>query len=584
MVNLMQNQSEKKKEIHKRPAPIQIFRRIVQIAAFLLFPGLFISTFAAVKDVYIALIGGTFHAAELSQQLWLLLAVMPVTMLMGRFFCGFLCAFGSMGDLFWFLARKITPKSLQVSETADRFLKLMKYAVLLFSVVVLWTLGVSLDSTMDPWTIFGMYASVTGWPSASYLLSIGAALLLLIVIGSMLVERFFCRYLCPLGAIFALLSHVRLFRLHKPKQNCGACTLCTQKCTMGIALYHDDVVKSSECIDCFACQTVCPKKNVTMKPKPMLAAVLAVAVITGLYYIGTAQSAQSSDVPMQTDVVVSDAVTAGQYQDGVYAGSAEGYKGTTTVQVTVENGAISEIQVLSTDDDAAFFNKANSSITNQILTQQSAQVDTVSGATYSSNAIINAVKNALASAGDTAAVQDTTAAADATTDSAAPTTTQMPSKASTAPAQDTAQSDNAVTQDTADDTATSTDDTAAVTDDTASQPTADTASAAGSFTDGTYTGTGTGFRGDTAVTVTVSGGNITDVTVDSYEDDKPYFERAEGTVISSILSQQTVQVDAVSGATFSSNGIMEAVANALNVSFDNPNSANAAAHGKHGAH
>ncbi len=570
MVNLMQNQSKQTNELHNKPVPLQIFRRFVQLAAFLLFPGLFISTFAAVKDVYVALISGTFHVAALSQQLWLLLAVMPVTIIMGRFFCGFLCTFGTMGDFFWFLARKIHPKSLRVNETADRFLKLPKYVVLLFSVVVLWTLGVSLDSTMDPWTIFGMYASVTGWPSASYLLSIGAALLLLIIVGSMVIERFFCRYLCPLGAIFALLSHVRLCRLQKPKQNCGACTLCTKKCAMGIALYQDDVVKSAECIDCFACQTVCPKQNVTMTPKPMLAAVLAIALTTGLYFIGTALTAQSAAAPMQAAIAVSDAVGMGQYQDGVYTGSAEGFKGTTTVQVRVENGNIKEILILSNSDDAAFFDKAESGVLNQILTQQTTQVDTVSGATYSSNGIINAVQNALSSAGDTAATQDATSAEAPTENTADAATEDAPT-----PEKDTAQSENAVGNDT-------TEPDAAAAADAAKQTTDSTTAAAGSFTDGTYTGTGSGFRGDTAVTVTVSGGEITDITVDSYEDDKPYFERAVDTVISSILSQQTVEVDAVSGATFSSNGIMEAVANALQVTFENPNSTNAGARGKHG--
>lgn len=72
--------------------------------------------------------------------------------------------------------------------------------------------------------------------------------------------------------------------------------------------------------------------------------------------------------------------------------------------------------------------------------------------------------------------------------------------------------------------------------------------------------------------VTVSGGKITDITVESYEDDEQFFSRAESTVIDEILSQQSVNVSTVSGATYSSNGIMEAVADALGISFDNPNS------------
>ena len=106
------------------------------------------------------------------------------------------------------------------------------------------------------------------------------------------------------------------------------------------------------------------------------------------------------------------------------------------------------------------------------------------------------------------------------------------------------------------------------------------------YADGTYTGTGTGFRGDTEVSVMVSGGKITDITVTSYVDDEQFFSRGSGdSVISEIITSQDVNVDAVSGATFSSNGIMEAVANAIGVEFTNPNSTlSRGGHGGPGGH
>ncbi|MBP6492393.1 MAG: FMN-binding protein, partial [Clostridia bacterium] len=84
------------------------------------------------------------------------------------------------------------------------------------------------------------------------------------------------------------------------------------------------------------------------------------------------------------------------------------------------------------------------------------------------------------------------------------------------------------------------------------------------YNDGTYQGTGTGFRGgQTTVSVTVSNDKITDVTIVSHEDDRPFFNRCCDSVISQILSSQSSDVNAVSGATYSSNGIMSAVADAL---------------------
>ncbi|MGL5577034.1 MAG: 4Fe-4S binding protein [Sarcina sp.] len=61
-------------------------------------------------------------------------------------------------------------------------------------------------------------------------------------------ERFFCRYLCPLGAVFSIISRFKILKINKKKDKCGKCRLCTNKCVMGISLYEDDNVKSGECI------------------------------------------------------------------------------------------------------------------------------------------------------------------------------------------------------------------------------------------------------------------------------------------------------------------------------------------------
>ena len=94
-----------------------------------------------------------------------------------------------------------------------------------------------------------------------------------------------------------------------------------------------------------------------------------------------------------------------------------------------------------------------------------------------------------------------------------------------------------------------------------------TASGPIALADGDYSGTGTGYRGTTAVTVTVKDGYITAITIESYRDDNEYFSRAKNKVISYIITAQSPDVDAVSGATYSSQGIMEAVADALGIDF-----------------
>ncbi len=389
----------------------------------------------------------------------------------------------------------------------------MKYVLLLGIVNFVWTGAIAVDSLWNPWTVFGMYASVQGWPSAAYLVSIGGALLFLILIGSLFAERFFCRYLCPLGAVFAIVSRVRLFRIKKPRKECGACRACTVKCAMGIPLYQSDTVTSGECIDCFQCKEVCPRDNISANPVPAVATVIAVGALTGMYYLGNLASDVFQTTESSGTVVTEEQSSeTGQYIDGVYTGSAQGFRGDTEVSVTVENGWITGIEILSYEDDNEFFSKAKGTILSEIIAAQSVDVDTVSGATFSSEGILDAVADALSSAGG--------------------------------------------------DTLTDTDSSVS------------TSVAAGTLdvADGVYSGSGTGYRGTTTVSVTVSDGTITDIAIESYSDDEAYFSRAEDTILSEIIDAQSVDVDTVSGATFSSNGILEAVADALNLDFTNSNS------------
>lgn len=520
-----------KKKVFRNFTALSLARRIVQILSLVLFPGLFIATFSAIKTLYTALIGGTFDASALAGQIVLVVSMLLITALMGRFFCGFLCAFGTLGDFFWYLGSKLKLRRPKVGTRADRLLKKLKYVVLAGIVLLAWTFGISLlDGTANPWNVFGMLTSLSGWTDTAVLFSLGMLLLTLIAIGSLYIERFFCRYLCPLGAVFAIVSKFRLFKIRKPRANCGSCRACTARCSMGIPLYRVNVVTSAECIDCMNCVEICPRGNATANPKPALAAAVAVVSLSGMYYAGNLASASAANQAVAAAMSVSteNSANAGLYTDGVYTGAASGYHGSTHVQVTVENGYLTDITVLSTGDDAEFFSQAKAIVIPAILAQQSVAVDTVSGATYSSNAIIGAVTNALSCA-MTGSGGVCTVETDDSDQTPTPALTATPSPEATA----------AVTAELA----------------------------VSELADGTYTGTGTGFRGEIAVTVTVLNGEITAIRIDDYSDDQQYFSRAKSTIIDEILAAQSVDVDVVSGATYSSNGILEAVADALSLEY-----------------
>ena len=196
--------------------------------------------------------------------------------------------------------------------------------------------------------------------------------------------------------------------------------------------------------------------------------------------------------------------------DGVYKGTGTGYAGDITVAVQIKDKQIVAIDILSSSDDAAFFKRAQAVI-DKIIEGQTLDVDTVSGATYSSRGIISAVKNALTGEKDSG----TTGQSQSGSGAAAGSSTSVQ----------------------------------AVEDPSA-------------YKDGTYYGTGTGFGGTLKVKVEISGGKITSIQIMENQDGSEYISKASA-LINTIIQNQSTNVDTVSGATYSSAGIIQAVRNAL---------------------
>lgn len=206
-------------------------------------------------------------------------------------------------------------------------------------------------------------------------------------------------------------------------------------------------------------------------------------------------------------------VPAGGYKDGTYQGSGTGFGGTITVQVTISGGKIDSIDILSASGETPSYFASAQGVIDRMISGQTPNVDAVSGATYSSNGIIQAVQNALSKAGNDSAAVSTT-----------PTPTARPTVKPTA----------------------------------IPKPAANT-----TYKDGTYTAEAEGFDGPVKVTITIKNGKITKMT-NTNTDTREYFSKAWSKIQPAILKKQGVYgVDTVSGATFSSNGILEAAQKAL---------------------
>lgn len=554
----------KTKTEHKDFKPFtmtQVIRHTLQTAGFLLLPGLFILTLGSFKGLWQAIISGSFTWAAMGAPLLTLLAVIPITALWGRFFCGYLCAFGSMQELMRFVGKQLHLSKVTVSPAADRILRKMKYVVLA-GLFLLWTLGVSYDSA-SPWHAFGQYAAYDGWADLKGWLTAGGLLLALIAIGSLFAERAFCRYFCPLGGIFSLVSRWRLFNVKKNGQ-CVGCARCDAECPMGIDVSLEaDVaghVSSPECIDCFRCIDQCNVKALYTAPREAVAGSAAAIAVAGLYQVG----AIVVKSPIST-VTNGQSLSQGQYIDGAYEGSAQGYRGAVTVQVKVSGGMISSITVESYRDDDEFFNRAKNTVINEIISAQSTDVQTVSGATYSSRGIMQAVANAL---GIITTQQSDDAQQNGQRGGSSPDGTVGEGKKSR-PENNGGSQPGGSRKRQSDDSQNTQPDPSQNDNQTIRQNTDLDFSG---LTDGTYSGTGQGRNGSIQVTVTVRKGKVTSITIESANEDAEYFNRAKDTVIGEIIDSQSLNVQTVSGATMSSNGIIDAVANALDITYTNPNS------------
>ena len=229
---------------------------------------------------------------------------------------------------------------------------------------------------------------------------------------------------------------------------------------------------------------------------------------------------------------------ASLYKDGTYTGRARGYSGFVTITITIKDGKITDISNTNTDT-ASFFNKAWKKIQPSILQNQSADgIDTVSGATYSSEGILGGAQKALTEALATVTPEPTTTPKP----TAAPESTVTPTPTKTP--------DPTVTPE------------ATVTPEPTAAPEPTEIPGAG-YKDGTYTGTGEGFNGPITVTITVSQGNIVSASYDG-EDDEPEFSDAWNGIYEQVLGRQSADgIDTVSGATYSSNGLIQAFQSAI---------------------
>ncbi|MCP2620077.1 4Fe-4S binding protein [Candidatus Aminicenantes bacterium AC-334-K16] len=233
----------------------------------------------------------TFFASRLIFPLFLFsIITLGMTLLLGRVFCGWVCPFGAIQQFFSFLFKKL--KWLKIKTKSTFSPKAWKYYLLVF-LLMASLLGLDLVGLFDPFSLLYRSFITSLLPALAYIFSafislvyqlhlfslgdtlvqfyenlgvnpiflqaLGLGLLFIgIILLNLKKERFWCRYLCPLGALLGIFSRWNRLKLKLDEDKCIKCSLCTLHCETDAVPYPREQWTITECVYCFTCGAICP--------------------------------------------------------------------------------------------------------------------------------------------------------------------------------------------------------------------------------------------------------------------------------------------------------------------------------------
>lgn len=327
----------------------------------------------------------SYRFRGISKGIALTIAIGVVSLLLGRFFCGFVCPIGSLQDFSRYIGKKLGIKSLNLPKGKNLRGEMFKYLILII-LLVLSIVGLgNLISPYSPWTAYlNLFMGFN--------IQIGFVVLISVAILSLFMKRVFCRLICPLGAFQSLLYAIGPLKINANK-DCKACIHCLSDCPVDIEESHDGII-SPECINCLKCtEKQCIKdtsgyslkftgKNLNNNMYIMASLTLFVSIYLFLPLVGF-------QGPMQS---IGD---LGKMEDGIYTGIGTGFGGNIRVEVTIDGNEIIGIKTLEHSETSGYYQEVYKRVSRDIIESQNLNIDGISGATSTSRGFINAVKSGL---------------------------------------------------------------------------------------------------------------------------------------------------------------------------------------------
>lgn len=215
--------------------------------------------FGGLESLYQVFTTGSFISKIFTGTMTLFVITLIVAILFRRSFCGIICPFGAIQEFFAELGQKTFKRKWTIPSTIDKPLRYLKYVVLVVTVFYAWKTAGLWMTPYDPWSAYGHLPE--GLESVWKESAVGLIILGITVLGSLIYDRFFCKYLCPMGALYGIIGKISPFKVVRNENFCIDCGKCNKVCPVNIDVQHNLNVTSAECINCQLCVLNCPKEG-----------------------------------------------------------------------------------------------------------------------------------------------------------------------------------------------------------------------------------------------------------------------------------------------------------------------------------